>query len=145
MSTLRGSCLCGGVAYEIEGALSQALYCHCSMCRKAHGSAFRPRAKVASRDFRFTRGEALVRWFESSPGTQRGFCSVCGSPLLSRFDADPSSLGLPLGALDDDPLVRPALHVFVGSRAPWHTITDALPQFDTVPAHKGRRSEPGTG
>jgi hypothetical protein len=33
-----------------------------------------------------------------------------------------------LGTLDDDPGVRPSLHLFVGSKAPWHDIADALPQ-----------------
>jgi hypothetical protein len=100
---LRGSCLCGGVRYGITGPLSGALNCHCSMCRKAHGAAFRSRARIKATDFRWVQGEELVTYYESSPGNHRGFCRVCGSPLLSRFDADPSSYGLPLGALDDDP------------------------------------------
>jgi hypothetical protein len=80
---IRGSCLCGGVRYEITGALRGALNCHCSMCRKAHGAAFRSRASVRASDFRWTQGAELVTFYESSPGTHRGFCRVCGSPLLS--------------------------------------------------------------
>lgn len=101
---LRGSCLCGGVRYEISGPLSYPLNCHCSMCRKAHGAAFRSRARVKAEDFRWTQGAELVTYYESSPGNHRGFCRVCGSPLLSRFDQDPRYYGLPLGALDDDPV-----------------------------------------
>ena len=82
---LRGSCLCGGVRYEITGPLSSALNCHCSMCRKAHGAAFRSRARVRATDFRWVQGEELVTYYESSPGNHRGFCRACGSPLLSRF------------------------------------------------------------
>jgi hypothetical protein len=130
---LRGSCLCGGVAYEISGPLSGVLNCHCSMCRKAHGAAFRTRASVKAADFRWLRGEELVTYYESSPGNQRGFCRVCGSPLLSRFDSDPSVYGLPLGALDDDPGKRPKLHVFVAYKAPWFDITDGLPQYPELP------------
>ena len=130
---LRGSCLCGGVRYEISGALSGALNCHCSMCRKAHGAAFRSRARVRAADFRWVGGEELVTYYESSPGNHRGFCRVCGSPLLSRFDHDPSIYGLPLGALDDDPGVKPKFHVFVANKAPWFDITDELPQFPALP------------
>ncbi|MGA7986379.1 MAG: GFA family protein [Burkholderiales bacterium] len=130
---MRGSCLCGGVAYEISGPLSGVLNCHCSMCRKAHGAAFRTRASVKAADFRWLRGEELVTYYESSPGNQRGFCRVCGSPLLSRFDSDPSVYGLPLGALDDDPGKRPKLHVFVAYKAPWFDITDGLPQYPELP------------
>ena len=134
---LRGSCLCGGVRYEISGPLSYPLNCHCSMCRKAHGAAFRSRARVKADDFRWTQGVELVTYYESSPGNHRGFCRVCGSPLLSRFDNDPRSYGLPLGALDDDPGIKPGFHVFVASKAPWYDITDELPQFAELPPRKG--------
>jgi hypothetical protein len=130
---LHGSCLCQGVAFEIDGTVIDLLYCHCSMCRKAHGSAFRARGKVKASEFRWTRGEELVRYFESSPGTHRGFCSVCGSNLVSRFDQNPKVLGLALGVLDDDPVNRPICHVHVASKAPWHEITDDLPRFDELP------------
>ena len=130
---LSGGCLCGGVRYEISGPLRQALNCHCSMCRKAQGAAFRSRAVVESAHFRFAQGEQLVRYYESSPGNFRGFCSTCGAPIHSKFSNRPDILGLPLGGLDQDPGIRPALHVFVGSKAPWHQISDALPQYDTLP------------
>jgi hypothetical protein len=130
---LRGSCLCGGIRYRITGALTGALNCHCSMCRKAQGSAFRSRARVNAADFAFEQGEQLLTYFESSPGNHRGFCRVCGSPILSRFDQNPAVYGLPLGALDDDPGIKPMLHVYTGSKAPWHDITDSLPQFPELP------------
>jgi hypothetical protein len=130
---LRGSCLCGSVRYEVEGALTNPLYCHCSMCRKAHGTAFRSRAGVRAADFKWVQGEGLVTWYESSPRNHRGFCRVCGSPLLSRFDDHPEVLGLPLGALDDDPGVKPGFHVHVASKAPWFDIADTLPQYPELP------------
>lgn len=139
---LRGSCLCQGVAFEIDGALKDPLYCHCSMCRKAHGTAFRARAKVLAKEFRWSRGEELVRYYESSPGEHRGFCSVCGSNLISKFDAKPAVYGLALGVLDDDPQVRPVCHVYVGSKAPWFEITDSLPQYETLPPGVGQGTSP---
>ena len=130
---VRGSCLCGRVRYEIDAPLGTALHCHCSMCRKAQGSAFRTRAAVARSSFRFRSGEELLTRYESSPGTFRCFCSICGSPLASFLTDDPGTIGLPLGALDDDPGVRPVCHVHVASKAPWYEITDALPQFAALP------------
>ena len=133
-SVIHGSCLCQRVAFEIDGTVIDLLYCHCSMCRKAHGSAFRARGKVRACDFRWTRGEDRVRYYESSPGQHRSFCSVCGSNLITRFDAKPRVLGVALGVLDDDPVNRPICHVYVGFKAPWHQITDAFPQFEQEPA-----------
>ncbi|ARN22138.1 GFA family protein [Piscinibacter gummiphilus] len=132
-AVLRGSCLCGGVAFDIRGPLTGALYCHCRMCRKSHGTAFRARAGVAAADFRWARGDDLVTWFESSPGNHRGFCRVCGANLISRFDKHPDVYGLALGVLDDDPNVRPGCHVFVADKAPWFEITDTLPRFEGFP------------
>lgn len=130
---LRGSCLCGGIRYQINGRLSGAMNCHCSMCRKAQGSAFRSRAAVKSVEFEFVQGEELITFYESSPGNHRGFCRVCGSPILSKFDDHPNYYGLPLGALDDDPGIRPRFHVHVASKARWYVITDDLPQLPGAP------------
>jgi hypothetical protein len=38
-----------------------------------------------------------------------------------------------MGTLVDDPGIRPTFHIFVGSKAPWHEITDALPQYAELP------------
>ena len=84
MQVLHGSCLCGGVKFEISGPLSHLLNCHCSKCRKQHGAAFRSRARVRVEDFRWLQGEELVSYYESSPGFHRGFCSRCGSPIVNR-------------------------------------------------------------
>lgn len=123
-----GSCLCGGVRYEIDGPLADVLNCHCSMCRKLHAAAFRTRAKVRSTDWTTVSGQALIKFYESSRGEHKGFCSNCGSSLYTRFDAHPEVLGFPLGTLDTDPGVRPQRHIFVQSKAPWFEITDDLPQ-----------------
>jgi hypothetical protein len=130
---LRGSCLCGGIRYEITSPLEQPLNCHCSMCRKATGAAFRTRARVRASAFRWVAGESLLSRYESSPGHVRTFCRICGSTLVTLFPAAPDALGLALGTLDDDPDVKPELHVHVASKAPWFDITDALPQFATTP------------
>ena len=130
---LRGGCLCGGLRYEITGPLLGALNCHCGMCRKAQGAAFRSRAAVRRGDFRWLAGDGLLQRYRSSPNTLRSFCRVCGSPMISDYDDHPGYYGLALGTLDDDPGVRPECHVFVAFKAPWHEITDSLPRHDTLP------------
>lgn len=125
---LSGSCLCQGVQYEIHGPLSDVYNCHCSMCRKLHAAAFRTSCKIRSADWKTLRGEELIRFYESSPGEHKAFCSVCSSSLYTRFDARPEVYGFPLGTLDADPGVRPQRHIFVQNKAPWFEITDDLPQ-----------------
>jgi hypothetical protein len=84
-----------------------------------------------------------VSYYESSPGFRRGFCRVCGSPVVNRpgpayqpaseNPAIASEFGIPLGILDGDPGIRPECHCFVDSKAPWFDITDDLPQHAGYP------------
>ena len=125
---IRGSCLCGGVRFEAD-EIPLITHCHCSMCRKAHGAAFGTLASARMDQFRFTQGEDLIQTYESSPGNHRGFCRVCGSSVpVVRSGAE--TVSVPAGLLDDDPEVRPALHMFVASKAPWWEVTDKNPKFD---------------
>ncbi len=129
----KGSCLCGGVRYEIDGRLEMILHCHCSMCRKATGAAFRTRAAVRSSEFRWASGATLVRRYRSSPTNVRTFCGTCGSTLITEFPSEPDWLGLALGTLDTSPPNRPEAHVYVASMASWFSIEDALAQHDAEP------------
>jgi hypothetical protein len=73
-------------------------------------------------------GTDRVREFESSPGKWRCFCGTCGSPLWSRSRADPDTVRIRLGLVEDDPERRPLAHMWVSEKSPWYEITDDLPQ-----------------
>jgi len=130
---IRGSCLCGGIRFELAEA-PRIVLCHCSICRKASGGPFECAARIPSAGFKLTAGQDLVSTYESSPGVCRAFCRVCGSRVPSR-SADGEIYFVPAGLLDDDPCVKLAHHVFVGSKASWWTITDHLPQYDGRASH----------
>jgi len=125
----RGGCLCGGVRYEYTGEFSQFLYCHCQDCRKASGSAFNANADIDISGFRLLQGADLLKTYEASPGKQRVFCATCGSPLYSRKDWQPTTLGLRMGTLETPVEVQPQAHQFVASKAAWDSIHDVLPQY----------------
>jgi hypothetical protein len=127
---LTGSCLCGGVRYQIDGRIGPFGFCHCHTCQKAQGGPFVTSAPVRRKYFRLVTGAELVCEFESSPGKWRCFCLQCGSPLWSHTRADPATLRIRLGLLDADPERRPLAHLWVGERAPWFEITDGLPQTE---------------
>jgi hypothetical protein len=129
--TIRGGCLCGAVRYEIDGSFAAAGHCHCSMCRKSHGAAFATWAFVSPEQFKWTSGVEFVEAYQSSPELERRFCRKCGSPLVATHDG--KAMEVVLGTVDGDPGVRPREHIFVGSKAPWYEITDALPQFEKWP------------
>ena len=126
---VRGSCLCGGVAYEIDGPVKLIQNCHCSRCRKARAAAHASNGFAESGRFRWCRGEQQLERFKV-PDAERFtscFCRVCGSPMpVVRSDL----AVLPAGSFDDDPGGCERFHIFVAARAPWFEIADALPQFE---------------
>lgn len=124
---LAGSCRCGAVTYAVEDAFLYAVNCHCSLCRRATGAAFKPLAGIARTKLKLTKGEDRVTIFGSA-GWHDERCRDCGS-LLYAVVRDGAFVHVAMGTLIDDPTIRPSAHIFVGSKAPWFTITDDLPQY----------------
>lgn len=98
--SLRGSCLCGGIAYRAEKPVRYASHCYCTMCQKQHGAAAGSYANVASAGFAFERGAELVKEYASSEHGRRGFCQVCGSTLFWRSTQAQDRIAVALGTLD---------------------------------------------
>ena len=129
--TLTGRCECGRVTYRVADAFRYALNCHCSRCRAATGAAFKPLAGIERDRFEVTAGaDALLVHGEPDANDTR--CATCGSLLFSVVQ-DGARVHVALGSLRDAPAMRPQNHMMVGSKAPWHEITDDLPQFDGYP------------
>jgi hypothetical protein len=124
--TLLGKCLCGAVQFTVEDSFAYALNCHCSQCRRATGSAFKPFAGIEREKFRLSSGSQSLLVFGEAL-THDARCSKCGS-LLYSLVRDGTFVHIPLGALCDEPSIRPSAHIFVGSKASWFAITDSLPQ-----------------
>jgi hypothetical protein len=135
---IRGRCLCGAVRFEIDKVRSLT-HCHCVNCRKLTGAAFASYVHVDADKFRFAAGEDMTVRYESAPGSFRYRCKVCGCLTPGKASYLPT-ISIPAGLLDDDPVVRPRLHVFTSSRAPWWTIQDDLPQHDKwVPGYEPKQ------
>jgi hypothetical protein len=125
---LAGSCQCGAVTYAVADEFSYALNCHCSNCRRSTGAAFKSLAGIERSKLRITSGEDNILTV-GSPGWCDVRCKLCGS-LLFAVVRDGAFAHLAMGTLIDDPTIRPNAHIFVGSKAPWFTITDDLPQYE---------------
>ncbi|MDN3578235.1 GFA family protein [Chitinimonas viridis] len=133
---LLGSCLCGGVRYQIDGPLSPIDLCHCGMCRKAHGTAYSSNAVAAAADFRWLAGTALLTEYASSPHRRKYFCRQCGSQLQIRRTDRPEIVVVCMGSLDSPTDSRPAHHVFCDARADWDEPGADLPRYRIYPGHE---------
>ena len=127
---LTGSCLCGGVRFEVTAPPLEAGYCHCTRCQHRTGTATANSARLEPGSFRIVSGEELVRVYRPEDGFEKGFCSACGSALFSRDPDDHGRVLARMGAFDSDPGVRPAYRQFVAYAASWEPIPDdSLPRF----------------
>jgi hypothetical protein len=126
-----GGCLCGGVRFEVTEPLVSASWCHCTRCQRRTGSSASPNARIAPGSLRVLSGEEHVRCYQPPDGMAKCFCSTCGSHLWSRSPEDPDVFSIRMGALDEDPGIRPSLRQFVAYAASWDPIPDdGLPRFD---------------
>jgi hypothetical protein len=127
---VRGSCLCGSVAFEIVGKIGPIGQCHCSKCRKASGTDGNAVCYTAFDNLQWLRGEEnVVTWSSPVGAWSNAFCKECGSSVPNT-NKDSKIYFVPAGSLDDDPGYKGyAAHIFVGSKAPWVTILDSAPQF----------------
>ncbi|MGH8241174.1 MAG: GFA family protein [Steroidobacteraceae bacterium] len=131
-STHDGSCLCGTVRYQVTGPFHTMMSCHCSMCRKHHGAPFGTYVSSKMDGFRWLAGEDSILAYESSGQGKRYSCKVCGS-VLPMMMPEHGLAVCPSGPLEGDLGITPKAHLFVGSKAPWYTITDSLPQHEEYP------------
>jgi hypothetical protein len=125
---LAGTCYCGAVRYQVRDAFRYAAYCHCSNCRRTTGSAFKPFAGIERPGLAVVAGADALR-IVGTPDANDTHCARCGSLLFSVV-REGAWVHVAMGTLLDAPSVRPTNHIFVGSKAPWFTITDDLPQFE---------------
>jgi hypothetical protein len=129
-----GSCLCGGVAFELTGEPSRVTHCHCSRCRKVSGTGHATNAVLPVDGVRFTRGTELLVLYRPPEAKYFGhvFCKVCGAGM-PRVSEGRGFTVVPMGSFDEDPGVRPERHIWVDSKAAWEEITDDLPRFGGPP------------
>jgi len=133
--TLKGSCLCGAATYTVADEFSYALICHCSQCRRATGSAFKPFGGIERSKLKVS---GKLRIF-GDVMTHDAHCRTCGS-LLYSIVSEGTRAHVTYGTLIDAPTLEPTAHIFVGSKAPWYTIRDSLPQYPEFPPAQGATS-----
>jgi hypothetical protein len=128
---IHGRCECGRIRYEVDGDIEDFSHCHCSQCRRLHGAAYATFAGISRHKFRYISGETDIKIYASSESNDRVFCAECGSNILVDPKQEPEVLYISMSTVDGDPPRPTGYHAFVGSKAPWHEITDDLEQYDT--------------
>jgi hypothetical protein len=133
VAAVRGSCLCGGVKFELAEAPATLRYCHCESCKKLSGGAATVNARVPSKAIRILEGADVLQTFQPDQGSAKTFCSRCGSNLFGGGWPDSETASVRATALDDAFAARPSAHLYVRSVAAWETLPDdGLDRFETT-------------
>jgi len=125
---LKGSCLCGAVAFDVSKTPQRTVACHCGQCRKMSGHLWAA-AIVDEDDISFTKTRSL-KWFASSNFARRGFCAECGSSLFWKHTEEPFR-AVALGAFFDSPAdLKLQRHIMGSRKGDYYDIHDQLPVED---------------
>jgi hypothetical protein len=131
--TLRGSCLCARVRFEVSGPFPKLYQCHCSLCRKQGGSVSNTGLIVAADRFRWLAGEDGIGKWQRSTGFRSHFCQRCGSTVPNPL-RDTGYVWVPAGALDDAGTLEIGAQLFLGSKVTWDLPRSDGLQYETAPS-----------
>lgn len=119
---MRGSCLCGAVAFEVDPPLRDVVACHCTQCRKQSGHYWAATSAPLER-FRLMRADGLV-WYRASPSARRGHCGHCGATLFWQPEGE-ARISFSPGALDGPTGLRIDRHIFTGDGGDYYPESTA--------------------
>jgi hypothetical protein len=129
---MHGQCLCGSIAFEVDGPFAKLYQCHCSLCRKQGGSSSNSALLVDAGKFRWLACSVPIGSYVMPTGFRSDFCSRCGSPTPNPL-RNTSYFWVPAGLLDDEAPLMIGTHLFVASKAPWDNIAPEASQHEYWP------------
>ncbi|MGR3289876.1 MAG: GFA family protein [Paracoccaceae bacterium] len=114
-----GSCLCGGVRFELDEPLRDSVACHCIQCRKTSGHYWSA-TNVPLDGFRL-KSEKSLQWYQSSETARRGFCNICGASLFWEKRGE-ATISVASGTLDGPTGIQTSKHIFLDFKGDYYDI-----------------------
>ncbi|MBV1869216.1 MAG: GFA family protein [Marinosulfonomonas sp.] len=124
-----GQCLCGAVSFIAVDMSDSFSICHCKMCQRWAGSAFK--GVSAPTDKLTVSGSENVGVFKSSDWGERAHCTKCGSVLWYRLTDGPyiGGTSLAIGLLDDSDGLTVSREYFVDYKNSADVLPDSRQQM----------------
>ena len=114
--------MCGAVKLLARFPSRFCAHCHCESCRRAHAAGFVTWIGFTSDKVDVVEGSEHIATYESSPGTVRTFCRLCGTRLTFSSTKWPGETHIPLACFDDPVDRMPNGNAFVEEHARWITV-----------------------
>jgi hypothetical protein len=127
---LRGGCSCGKLRYELLAAPIRVHCCHCTDCQRHTGSAFVINAIIETSAIKIIRGglEAVPVPRAYAPHDIYR-CRKCKVALWSDYGHRPQIRFVRVGTLDVPSALRPDIHIYTRTKAPWLRLPKGTPAF----------------
>ncbi len=134
MNSIKGSCFCEQMQFEITGEVPDLYQCHCSECRKTTGSSANAGFLINKTQFNWLQGAENRKDFVKDSGYQLSFCKTCGSPVPNLTAVKKDLMWIPAGLLDNPPSsMKVGAHIFIDSKANWDDISGQAKQYASTP------------
>jgi hypothetical protein len=127
VKTVKGSCLCGDIKFELSIERLKIYQCHCNLCRKQTGTASSCGSVVSEENFSWLTGEHLITKWEKDSGFTSHFCSACGSSVPNKFRDNPF-YWVPAGTIDSDK-VDTVVNIFTGEKSHWSNVDSSVNSY----------------
>jgi hypothetical protein len=115
----RGRCMCGRVRFVAAFPSRFCAHCHCESCRRSHSAGFVTWVGFRAPQVAVESGAEDLVAYESSPGTRRSFCRVCGTKLFFESEKWPGETHVALAAFDDPVDRAPEGDAFYEEHVAW--------------------------
>jgi hypothetical protein len=133
MAKLHGTCLCGGVEFEVEAAPESLRFCHCTSCKRLSGGAGTVNFGVPPSTIRIVAGEELLQRFTPPGGSAKTFCRACGANLFGGGWPESERCSVRVTTIEEPIDAKIGAHIYVRSLAPWETLPDdGASRFETT-------------
>ncbi|MGI9481696.1 MAG: GFA family protein [Hyphomicrobiales bacterium] len=123
----KGSCLCGGVTYEITGPMRDVINCHCIQCRKQTGH-FMAATRADTANFKLTKDETL-KWYRASDTAMRAFCDTCSATLFWQADDNKEKISIAAGTLDGETGLTTQSDIYVDWKGDYYELSEDVPHY----------------
>jgi len=130
---MKGECLCGAIAFEIDNPPRRIYHCHCSLCRKQSGTGSNAAFIVGEDQLHWRTRAVPIGSYLKSTGFRADFCSRCGSPVPNLIGRT-AFVWVPVGLLENPGELEVAMHLFTDSKAPWDPLPGAGVLHATMPS-----------
>jgi hypothetical protein len=121
---MRGTCLCGGVKFEVDAAPELLRVCHCTSCKKLSGGGATVNFGVPPSAITILEGQELMQSFTPEGGSAKTFCRACGTNLFGGGWPDSERCSVRVTTIEDPIDAKVGAHIYVRSVAPWESLPD---------------------